>query len=84
MKKNRTRYQSLDIVNGDPRVSEVFEDEDGLWLCLASGWTCDSLDAHDGHEKTVRDLLQVYRSVQACACSCCKKARRPEAGQIPS
>jgi hypothetical protein len=68
---NRTRFRSLDVVNNDPRVSQVFRDEDGFWLWLNPGWTCDPLSAHDGHENTVRDLLRVYRDIQPCACADC-------------
>lgn len=69
--RNRTRYASLNIVNADPRVDHVFQDEDGIWLFLNPGWTADPHDAHDIHEDTVRDVLAKYRRLQPCACDGC-------------
>ena len=71
--KNKTRFKSLDIVNNDPRVTEVFDEgEDGIWLWLNTGWTADPRGAHDIHEWTVRDVLAAYRGVVACECDGCK------------
>ncbi len=71
MAKNKTQFKTLDVVNNDPRVAEVFLDDDGFWLWLNSGWTCDPLDAHDGHEDTATALLRRYKSIQRCACDSC-------------
>ena len=73
MAKNKTGRKSLDVVNDDPRVTEVFsEGEDGYWLYLNPGWTCDPRGAHDGHEDTVKRLLDVYRAIEPCECADCK------------
>lgn len=72
MTKNKTRFKSLDVVNSDPRVSEVFQDEDGIWLWLNTGWTGDPLSAHDIHEDTVTAILRCYRGIVACECDSCK------------
>ncbi len=73
MAKNRTGFKSLNIVNDDPRVDQVFDEgDDGIWLWLKPGWTCDARGAHDGHEWKVRDLLRVYRQIEACDCDSCK------------
>ncbi len=72
MAKNKTRYKSLNIVNDDPRVTSLHsEDEDGLWLYLEPGWTCDPKGAHPGHEYTVTALLRVYRGIRRCECGSC-------------
>lgn len=71
--KNKTGRTSLDVVNDDPRVSELFHDSDGYWLWLNPGFTCDPLSAHDGHEDTVRAILDVYRGIVPCDCDVCKK-----------
>lgn len=70
--KNKTRFKSLDIVNDDPRVTEVFQDEDGIWLWLNPGWTADPLSAHDIHENRVKDVLNRYRGIVVCDCDSCK------------
>ena len=73
--KNKTRFKSLDVVNDDPRVTEVFQDSDGIWLWLNRGWTADPRDAHDIHEMRVRDVLAAYRGVVPCECDGCKGER---------
>lgn len=72
MAKNKTRFKSLDVVNDDPRVQEVFQDSDGIWLWLVtdSHWTADPRDAHDIHEMTVRDVLARYRGLVPCPADC--------------
>lgn len=72
--KNKTRFKSFNIVNDDPRVTEVFQDQDGIWLWLNPGWTADPRGAHDIHEDTVRDVLSKYRDIEPCACSECAKS----------
>jgi hypothetical protein len=71
--ENKTRFKTLNIVNGDPRIKEVFDEgEDGIWMWLNPGFTCDPRGAHDGHEYTVRDLLRAYKGIQPCDCDQCK------------
>ena len=76
-RRNQTICRSLDVVNGDVRVNQVFHDEDGYWLWLEPGYTCNPLDAHDGHADTVRGLLLAYRSIVPCECGDCVKAKAP-------
>ena len=72
MAKNKTRFKSLDVVNDDPRVTEVFDEgEDGIWIWLETGFTSDPRGAHDVHEWTVRDALRCYRKIQVCDCEQC-------------
>lgn len=75
MAKNKTRFKSFDVVNADERVTEVFQDDDGIWLWLNPGWTADPMGAHDIHEMTVRDVLSAYRGIVPCKCSDCLLAR---------
>lgn len=75
--KNKTGYKTLNVVNADARVKEVFEDSDGIWLWLNRGWTADPRDAHDIHEMTVRDTLSRYRDIVACTCEDCRGTQSP-------
>ena len=55
-KVNRTRYKSLDKLAADPRIVEVWdEDDDGLWALLADGYNIDGCSCL--HEWTVKKLL---------------------------
>lgn len=75
-KKNQTSWKSLDIIETDPRINQCFsEGEDGIWLWLNPGWTCEAKGAHDGHEWTVRELLRVYRRIEPCDCDGCRANR---------
>lgn len=74
MAKNKTRFKSLDVVNADSRVREVYQDGDGIWLDLEYGFTADPLGAHDIHEMRVRDVLSHYKMVEPCACDQCVEA----------
>jgi hypothetical protein len=69
--KNKTSFRSLDVVNADARVDEVYQDSDGIRLEPAKGWTADPLGAHAIHETTVNAVLQKYRGLQPCSCSQC-------------
>jgi hypothetical protein len=70
-RRNQTICRSLDIVNSDARVNQVFHDVDGYWLWLEPGYTCNELDAHDGHADTVREILSLYRGIVECGCEDC-------------
>lgn len=70
--KNKTRFKSLDVVNDDARVTEVFQDSDGIWLWLNPGWTADPRGAHDIHENRVSDVLRQYRGIEPCTCPDCR------------
>ena len=69
--KNNTRFKSLNVVNNDPRVSEAFQDDDGIWIWLHPGFTSDPYGAHDVHEYTVGVALEKYRRIEPCACDQC-------------
>jgi hypothetical protein len=65
MAKNKTRFKSLDVVNDDPRVSEVYQDNDGFCLWLQPGWTCDPSGAHRMiYVDTVKAILQAYKAIE--------------------
>jgi hypothetical protein len=77
-RRNRTRYRTLDVVNADDRVQEVFEDGDGIWLWLVcgNGWTAERGGAHDIHEDTAGAVLARYRGLVRCDCDECAKGKR--------
>ena len=77
MLKNQTRFKTLDVVNNDPRVQEVFQDSDGIWLWLicGSGWTSERYGAHDIHEMTASEVLKRYRALVPCDCDTCAAER---------
>ncbi len=77
--KNKTRFKSLNVVNDDPRVTEVFQDSDGIWLWLNPGFTADPRGAHDVHEDRVRDVLSCYRRVVPCNCESCRQTLQTRA-----
>jgi len=54
---NRTRYKTLDKLAADPRIVEVWdEDDDGLWALLASGYNADGSSCLHGW--SVKELLE--------------------------
>jgi len=61
--KNKTRYRSLDKIAADPRVVEIWdEDEDGIWVQLAKGWNWD--DVSCVHEWRVRDVIRAFKDIK--------------------
>lgn len=53
---NQTRYKTLDKLAADPRIVEIWdEQEDGIWALLADGYNADGCSCL--HEWTVRDLM---------------------------
>ncbi len=84
--KNKTRFKSLNVVNDDPRVTEVFQDSDGIWLWLNPGFTAEPRGAHDVHEDTVREVLRRYRQIVPCdcdGCACTLKTRAVPSDTLP-
>lgn len=60
--KNLTAHRTLDPIAADPRVVEVWdEDEDGIWIALAHGWNAEGCSCV--HAWTVRDAIRDFRSL---------------------
>jgi len=54
---NRTRYKTLDKLAADPRIVEIWdEQEDGIWALLADGYNADGSSCL--HEWTAGELLR--------------------------
>jgi len=61
--KNKTGKKTLDRLNSDPRVKEVWDEgEEGIWVSLASGWNWDGCGAV--HEHTAREIMWSMKGVQ--------------------
>jgi len=59
--KNKTRYKSLDAIAADPRVVEIWdEDEDGIWIALVQGFNFEGCSCV--HEWSVRDVIQSFKT----------------------
>lgn len=58
---NKTRFKSLDAMARDPRVIEIWDEEDdGIWAQLAPGYNFDGSSCL--HEWTVRALIKAWRT----------------------
>ena len=56
MGTNNTRYKTLDKLAADPRIVEIWdEDEDGIWASLADGYNAEGCSCL--HEWTAKELL---------------------------
>tara|TARA_R110000868_G_scaffold29972_2_gene111535 strand:+ start:704 stop:907 length:204 start_codon:yes stop_codon:yes gene_type:complete len=61
--KNQTQYKSFNRYNSDPRVVSIYnEDEDGIWVDLASGYNWNSCSSV--HEFTCSKIHAAMQSVQ--------------------
>lgn len=47
--KNKTKYVTLDALADDPRIQEIYdEEEDGIWASLAPGYNVDGSSSIHG------------------------------------
>jgi hypothetical protein len=53
---------------------ELYQDSDGYWCYSADGYYFPDMECHTAHEWTVKDLLNVIRTVKPCFCDECKEA----------
>jgi len=74
MLKNQTRFKSLDVINGDPRITSAHIEgplkDEGIWVWLEHGFTADPYGAHDIHEYTVGACLDAIRRIRPCEADC--------------
>lgn len=60
--KNKTGFKSLDKIAADPRVEEVYQDSDGIWVYLVRGYNYEDCSGLRGD--TCKDLLERFRDVR--------------------
>lgn len=45
-------------------VEAFWHDSDGYWLVVGEAYWCDYMDCHTIHEDTIKEVLQVFKSVR--------------------
>lgn len=60
--KNKTSFKSLDKIASDPRVEEVYQDSDGIWVDLAPGYNFE--DCSSIRRDTVKDVMADFARVE--------------------
>lgn len=69
---NTTGLKSLNRLGRDPRVDEIYKDEDGIWMYLTTGFESDPKSScHTLHEYTVSELIKSARYICRCDCADC-------------
>lgn len=70
-KGNLTRLKGLNRLGADPRVSEIYQDSDGIWLYTMDGWKAEPGGSHTIHENTVREVIRAAGLICKCDCEEC-------------
>ena len=64
--KNKTKFKSLNCYEGDPRVVEIWSEEENdgfdIWVSLAHGWNWNGCSAV--HERNCKAIHGAMRSVK--------------------
>lgn len=60
--KNKTGLKTLNKVANDPRVTEVYRDENGIWVELAHGYNFEGCSGFRGD--TAADVLRDFTMVE--------------------
>jgi hypothetical protein len=55
-------------------ILEVYKDSDGYWGYSEDGYYFPDMECHTVHEWTIKDFLNVIRTVKPCFCDECKTA----------
>lgn len=59
---NKTKFKTLDRFNGDNRVKNIYQDEDGIWVDLNSGWGFEGCISLRGN--TCSDIIEDMKDVE--------------------
>lgn len=83
MKQPRTRKE----IEADPRVDEIYHDEDGWWVELRLGLTQQECQTHFIHGSSIDEVLRFLSDVGDCNvpdCTCPEDVAIAEAGVLNS
>lgn len=55
----------------DPRVAEIYAEDDSWWVSLTPGWIDRESGTHGMHEKTLAEIAERWRFITPCTCADC-------------